>query len=170
VTEFSRVVSVARLPAGGAHYDISANEAERAALAVRFGLVAIDRLAADVRLFGEAGGVRLEARLEADIVQECVVSLTKFEASAVDSFGLLYRTEEKAEREIDISPEDDIEILCGDEIDIGEAVAQQLSLVLDPHPRAPGVDAGPLGNPAENEDPLEVKHPFAKLAALKSKN
>lgn len=171
------MVSVARLPADGARYEIVANAAERAALARRFDLVALDRLEADIRLRAVAGGIRLEARLEAAVVQECVVLLENFLSEVTEEFSLLYRADEE-EREVELSPEEDIEILSGEEIDIGEAVAQQLSLVLDPHPRAPdleareadareaGADASPPSGPGEA---AERVNPFAKLAALRPK-
>lgn len=164
MTEFSRVVSVARLPMGGSHYNIVAKAEERAALAARFDLVALDRLEAEAHLCAEAGGVRLEARIEAEVVQKCVVSLKPFPSTVTESFSLLYRADEE-EREVELSPEDDIEILAGDEIDIGEAVAQQLSLALDPYPRAPGMEPEPEAAP---EAP-ERENPFAKLASLRPK-
>jgi hypothetical protein len=55
-----------------------------------------------------------------------------------------------------------VEPLPSDILDIGEAVAQQLSLALDPYPRAPGAIAG-----APAERPVS---PFAALARWKENN
>ena len=62
---------------------------------------------------------------------------------------------------------DETELFEGDEIDIGEAVAQQLSLTLDPFPRAP--DAGfPEAEQAEATETVR-SNPFAELAKLAKK-
>jgi uncharacterized metal-binding protein YceD (DUF177 family) len=166
-SEFSRLVSVARLGDHEAAYPITANEAERAALARRFGLVALDRLAADVRLTRVRGGVRLKAALEADIVQDCVVTLEPFKSRIADAFTLVYQRRIAPPSELLDPDEEEAELLEGDEIDIGEAVAQQLSLVLDPFPHAPGA-----GFPeAEQAEAAETgrSHPFAELARLAKK-
>jgi uncharacterized metal-binding protein YceD (DUF177 family) len=181
--EFSRLVSVARLPAQGARYDLSASREECAALARRFGICAIDRLSAEVALRKEGDGVRLRAQFEAEIVQECAVSLEPFPTRIADAFTLLYQKEEKVS-ELDLSFEDEVEPLSGDEIDIGEAVAQQLSLSLDPYPRGPQADSVALpdmaglgvtcpgatgpGEAAQEFD-RPAANPFAKLAPLRRK-
>ena len=74
---FSRPFPVERLGTAAIVETIEANEAERAALARRLGLVAIDRLTASVRLHAEFGRdlIRVTGRLEADVVQTCVVTL-----------------------------------------------------------------------------------------------
>lgn len=162
--EFSRPVSIARLPGGG-RFAIEASAAERASLARRFDLVAIDRLAATGQLARLAGGaIRLDARLEADVVQSCVVTLDPVPAHVADEFSLLYTPELGPAREVELTgEEEDVEPLAGDTIDLGEAVAQQLSLALDPYPHAPEAAV-----PDEaSEPPAPEDHPFAALARLK---
>jgi uncharacterized metal-binding protein YceD (DUF177 family) len=166
--EFSRSVSIARLGDDEAAYRITASDAERLALARRFGLVAVDRFAADVRLSRETGGgIRLKAAIEADIVQECVVTLEPFISRITDDFNLVYRRRVAQQSEVLDVDEDELEPLEGEEIDIGEAVAQQLSLALDPFPRAPG--AG-FPEAAQAETAVSARpHPFAELAKLTKK-
>jgi hypothetical protein len=53
-------------------------------------------------------------------------------------------------------------------IDLGEAVAQQLAIALDPYPRAPGAGLGPDGFTAGPGN-TAGKQPFAALAALKKR-
>jgi len=74
--ELSRRIAVARLPEGGAEHRIEADAAERAALMRRFGLLALDRFTALVRIerLGH-GAVRVESTITADLAQECVVTL-----------------------------------------------------------------------------------------------
>jgi hypothetical protein len=90
--EFSRKVEVDRLPPSGEQvHDIVASEGERAELARRFALVALDRLEARVTMVRLAGGLlRLTAELSADVVQECVVTLEPVASRLEDQFMLLY--------------------------------------------------------------------------------
>jgi hypothetical protein len=135
--EFSRPIDVTRLGAGETVYDIAATETERAALAKRFDLVSLEKLAARVTLRRLAGGlVRLAASLSADLVQTDVVTLDPVPARVDDDFSLLFGSD--ADDVAALDPEAElVEPLIDGQIDIGEAVAQQLSLVMDAYPRAP---------------------------------
>ena len=135
--EFSRPIDVTRLGAGEAVYDIVANELERAALAKRFDLVSLEKLSARVALRRLPGGlVRLTASLSADLVQTDVATLDPVPARVDDDFTLLFGKDAGDAAALD--PEAElVEPLVGGHIDIGEAVAQQLSLAMDPYPRAP---------------------------------
>jgi uncharacterized metal-binding protein YceD (DUF177 family) len=166
--ELSRIVSITRLGDDEARYQITATDTERKALARRFNLVAVDRFAADVRISREAqGGIRLKAAIEADIVQECVVTLEPFASRVADDFTLLYRRRAARQSEVLDVDEDEFEPLEGDAIDIGEAVAQQLSLALDPFPRSPGVG---FSEATQAEAATSARpHPFAELAKLAKK-
>jgi uncharacterized metal-binding protein YceD (DUF177 family) len=136
--EFTRTVDSPRLVGRVAKHAISAVLEERTALALRFGLVAIDRLDSHVELELTVGGlVRLSATLTADVVQTCVVTLEPIPATVEDSFTIFYSSGDDDSEAILNGDDDIIEPLPGGQIDIGEAVAQQLSLVLDPFPRAP---------------------------------
>jgi uncharacterized metal-binding protein YceD (DUF177 family) len=163
--EFARPVDVNRLRAGEGVYDIVASPEERAALARRFDLLALDRLEAQVRLERLAGGLlRLAAALLAEVVQACVATLEPVRAQIDERFTLLYRSGVTAgEKAVVLSgAEEPVEPLSGDTLDSGEAVAQQLSLALDPYPRAPGA------TPAAPADTLNS--PFAALAKWKENN
>ncbi len=135
--EFSRPIAVTRLGVGEAVYDIAANQAERAALAKRFDLVSLEKLTAHVTLRRLPGGmVRLTASLSANVVQTDVVTLDPVPARVDDDFTLLFGHD--ADDAAVLDPETElVEPLIDGHIDIGEAVAQQLSLAMDPYPRAP---------------------------------
>jgi hypothetical protein len=162
--EFSRPVALDRL-AGEPVHDIVARAAERAALARRFGLLALDRLAARVTLLRLPGGLlRLTGELVAEVTQECVATLEPVASRVADRFALLFSEGPDAEREVMLSGEaEPVEPIAGDALDIGEAVAQQLSLVLDPYPRAPGAAAAVTKSTAITAAPL------AALAKWKEK-
>lgn len=157
LAEFTRTVDIAHL-ARESVYDIAATAAERAALARRFELLALDRLEAQVRLSPLAGGyLRLAATLSADLVQACVVTLEPVAARIEDEFTLLYGAAGEERREVVLSGMAEVvEPRPGGLLDIGEAVAQQLSLALDPYPRAPGAALEPPAEPPAS--------PFAALA------
>jgi uncharacterized metal-binding protein YceD (DUF177 family) len=138
--EFSRRVELARVGALEAIYLISAETGERAALTRRFDLMSLDRLDAEIRLKRVGGGmVRLIGHFRAEVVQACVVSLDPVATALELDFTVLYGASEPDKTVMVDLESDAAEPFDGDAIDIGEAVAQQLALALDPYPRAPGV-------------------------------
>lgn len=174
--EFSRIVAVDRLDQGEVVEEISAGAQERLALAARFDLVALDSLSAQVSLrrIGRGPVVRVEGRLSADVVQNCVVSLEPVHNRVEEDFVLLYAPEGSGggqghvlEEGFDLADDDWPEPLEEGRIDIGEAVAQQLALALDPYPRKPGVRLedviGRHEGVGTDEPPAS---PFAALARL----
>jgi len=140
--EFSREIEIARIPTGGRPFAIAAEPAERAALAARLGVERIDRLVAEgtVRRHATEPLVTVEGRLEAEVTQLCVVTLepvtSRVEASLLRLFA---PGPAPTVEEIVIDPlREEIEPLEGDRLDLGEVVAEELALALDPYPRAPG--------------------------------
>jgi len=164
--EFSRPVAVDELAPGGSDFAIEANEAERAALANRLGILAIDSLAADIRLVPLGRGMaRLEGHVVAELRQACVVTLAEVPAKIDETFERLYAPADAGAPEEVVVHLDEGEIpdpLVGGAIDIGEAAAEQVALALDPYPRAPGVEFRP---PADDDAP--PPHPFDALRSLK---
>ena len=170
--EFSRPFAVDRLKKGEMVVEIEADAAEKAALASRFGLIAVDRLAAELRLARVPGDamIRMSGRLEADVTQSCVITLEPVPSRVEASFSRLYEPREEevpSEKDVALDPDDDDppEPVIDAAIDLGEAVAEQLSLELEPFPRASGVvfdgfSCGPAGSADE-------ANPFVVLARLK---
>src|SRR5579863_3216063 len=144
--EFSRRIELGRLGNRVAVYPIEATPEERQALARRFELLALERLEAEVRLqrVGERQ-IRLEGRLAAKVVQACVVTLEPVASEVAERFTILFGSEEPQVRVVVELEDEVVEPIEGDAIDIGEAVAQQLALLLDPYPRMPGarLETGP---------------------------
>lgn len=138
--EFSRPVAVDRIDRRGLIREIEADAAERASLARRFDLLSIESFRATVRVRAVEGGAafRLDGHVDAEVTQRCVVTLGPVPETVSSDFVLLFRREEPG-AEVEVDFEDEIvEPLEGDEIDIGEAAAQELAVALDPYPRAPG--------------------------------
>ncbi len=162
--EFSRLVPVDRLGEVEITEEISAEPGERAALARRFGLLSLDRLSATLRLerAGARNLVRVDGRLAAEVTQACVVTLEPVGAHLEKGFILLYDLDAAAAQgEVVVEPEaeEPPEPVGPHGIDLGEAVAQQLAIALDPYPRAPGA--------ALPEEPRAADGPFAVLESLK---
>lgn len=156
---------------------VDASPTERTALAARFDLVALHRLTARLRLRWRQRNRHLEISgdLEADLTQTCVVTLEPVEARLAESFHAEFLRGLTTTAEVDLllDPGDDDppEPLDGPLIDLGELVAQHLSLAIDPYPRAPGVSFDEVRaslKPVPEDDDL-ADNPFGKLAALQEK-
>ncbi|HVM79785.1 MAG TPA: DUF177 domain-containing protein [Stellaceae bacterium] len=151
--EFSRPVELGRLGSLEAVYPIAATPAEREALARRFDLLALERLEAEIRLQRLARGmVRLSGRFAAEVTQACVVSLEPVASNLAGEFTVLYGPGGSDETVVMDYESELIEPLEGSAIDIGEAVAQQLAVALDPYPRAAGASLGWSGGSAASDE------------------
>lgn len=163
--EFSRIVECARLGDGVRH--IAADADERAALARRFGLVAIHRLEAEIALHAESRAVAADGRMTAEIVQSCAVSGEDLPMAISEPvhFRFVPAGEHRPDEEIELSEEDcdDIEF-TGASFDLGEAVAQSLALAIDPFATGPDAETARRDSGVFGE---EAGGPFAALAALK---
>jgi len=163
IPEFSRLVPLARLGSAPFRQQIAATPSEREELSRRFDLLALDHLTAAVELRRQGAEVIvLEATFEAEFVQSCVVTLEPVPGAISDRFLLIYGPTEEEPQEIASGWNEAVfEPLHGDVIDIGEAVAQELSLALPAFPRHSDarVDAR---TPAETSGAA-----FASLARLR---
>ena len=179
--EFSIELNLDDIPPQGREIAFEATAAERAALAARFDLIELKSLkgTATAKHWRKLG-VALEGRFEAEVVQACVVTLEPVPAKLSEKFRVHYLPAEMleeavggpgSEREIiiDTDSEEPPEPFEAGHIDVGEMVAEQLALALDPYPRKPGVkaDEAPASEPAEEE---KKPNPFAVLEKLKKKD
>lgn len=167
--EFSRTVRVDTLGPAPRQMSIGANEEERAALAERFDLLAIDSLSADAALTLNGDTVTATGTLRARVTQRCIATNLPVEAEVEESFRILFRPEPESadDEEIELSEaECDVVFYSGAAIDAGEAMAETLSLSLDPYPRSAEADAvlREVGVKSEAE-----AGPFGALAGLRDK-
>ena len=142
--EFSRPVRIDTTGEGPRRLGVEAEEVERINLARRFGLLAIDRLAADLTLSRKESEVAMNGTLSATVTQACVATGTPLEARIEVPFALIFRPQPEtagAEDEIELSG-DELDVIFYDSaaIDVGEAVAETLLLNLDPYPRTRDAD------------------------------
>lgn len=170
--ELSRLVAIEGISTDRARAEvITATEAECVALAERFEIRTLENVKATINIRRVAGGtaVKLVGDIEADVVQSCVISLADVHDHIKAHFETFFTENvEDVTDDIEFSPDDDDppEMVQNGQIDLGEVVAQYLSLEIDPYPKAPGVSL-----PAQHtEVGAEVKNnPFAVLGALKDK-
>lgn len=124
---------------------IEATAAERAALAERFDVVAIERLVADVKLDRHGEEVAASGRLEAELVQNCGISGEDFPVRIDEPVSVRFVPEvahSVPDEEIELSENDLDEIeYTGGAFDLGEAIAQSLGLAIDPYAEGPNADA-----------------------------
>jgi hypothetical protein len=148
--EFARPVVIEPWPEGGIALELSPDPAELRALARRFDLLELAELSASGRL--ERRGpdeIWFTGRLEAEAAQACVVSLEPVPVR-------LQQPIERGWRRVagPIEPgtaatpptlwlvdQDEIEPLTGRTIDLGEVMAEELALALDPYPRRADAEA-----------------------------
>ena len=141
-SEFSRPVVIEPWPDGGVDVALAADPAERRALARRFDLLELSLLRATGRLERHVPGgeIWFEGWLEAALVQECVLSLEPVPATLRQPIERRWRRVDgppaTAGPEIWRSDDDEVELVTGRTIDLGEMVAEELALALDPYPRA----------------------------------
>ena len=158
--EFSHVLRAHEIGGSPRRVAIAANDAQRAALAARFGLIGLASLAATLEVRREAAGIRVTGTLEAAGEQACVASGDPVPFRLRETLALLLAEPPEGGGEIELSSDDlDVEPLDGDIVDLGEIAAQALALALDPYPRRAGSVAGVL---SEDEAAM-ARSPFAVL-------
>ena len=152
----------------GERIELAADDDERAAIARRFGLEALDCLEAHTTLARTGDVIRATGRLRAALVQSCVVSGEPVAAHIDEPFDIMFVAEPST-----AGPDDEIELGTseldvvfhdGAAIDLGGAIADTLALSLDPYPRSAGADAALKEAGVLSE---EQASPFAVLAQLK---
>lgn len=168
-SEFSHELKISELGGQMRSIHLSADATERAALAKRFDLAALDLLDADVTMTTEGSDIFANGKLHAKVAQICVATGQPVPAEISEPIIIRFIPEPHIDQEAEFElAADDCDVMFhdGQLIDLGEAVAQSLGLALDPYPRSPDADAllKAAGVKAEDE-----AGPFGVLASLKEK-
>ncbi|MHA1598659.1 MAG: YceD family protein [Alphaproteobacteria bacterium] len=175
--EFSRRFDCNKLGAVDYTIDTEASPEERAALATRLGLLELNELTVNAVIKPRRKGkIRLEGSFSATLKQACVVTLEPVESHIEANFGRFYSDkvkelwqgdEKEPNEEGQGLTEEPPDPLDDGYLDVGEAVAEQLSLEIDPFPRRP--DAEFAGGDNDVDDAEERQSPFAVLGKLENK-
>ena len=165
--EFSRLERIDTIGEGEREIAVTATESERAALAGRFGLKAIDRLEGIFRVRRDAAGVVARGTVRAAVVQSCVVTDDALPVTVDEPVALRFVAGDQAEADEIELDEDALDTMGfdGAAIDLGEAAAETMALALDPFPRGPNAaavlrEAGVISE--------EEAKPLGALAGLKA--
>ncbi len=140
--EFSRPERLDAIGTGEREVRIAADDAERTALAARFGVLAVDRLEAVLAVRREAAGIAVRGRVTGAVTQACSVTGVPLAAEIDEPVALLFveRLDDQEEVELDASALDTVEIEGG-VVDLGEAAAETMALAIDPFVRSPDAEA-----------------------------
>lgn len=163
--------SATRLPQKGMPVIIDADARQREALAAEHGLVSVERFHAELLVAQwKRNGVKVSGRVEADITQECVVTLDPLQAKIDETVeGLFLPEDSKLGRQgfegsgeiyIDAEGPDSPETFSGDMIDVGALAEEFFSLGIDPYPRKSGATltvGSEDGTSSQPEGPLQEK-------------
>lgn len=174
---FTYFFDLGGLSDAGADITLSPNDAERAAIAQWLGIEAVGRLQAIVRLSrARDDEYALAASFEADVVQACVVTLEPVPAHLAGEFSRLFKVmgrrggghrrrgaEGGGSVELSHLEDDEPELIESASIDLAAPLLEEMSLALDPYPRAPGV-----AFEAPKEEKTVSESPFAVLEGLKT--
>ncbi|HEX2940674.1 MAG TPA: DUF177 domain-containing protein [Rhodopila sp.] len=157
--ECSRPIVLDRIGPAGLDVTVEATPAECGALALRMDLPAVHAMSCTFHLEREGRDVVLASgHLRARVTQTCVVTLEDFEADVEEDFRVRFVPEGEESEDVDLDADDEIPF-TGNQVDVGEAAAEQLGLALDPYPRMPGAEL-----PEPEEAPED--HPFGALRRL----
>lgn len=173
ISPLRRIYDLADLSEAGDEVTISTGDADLPRLAEWAGVDAMERFEGVVTLHRlSASRFHYRAVLNADVVQSCVVSLEPVQSHLERRFSrVLYLVprvhrpgggEQKSEILTLAAGDDEApEEIESPRYDLAGPLLEELSLGIDPYPRAPGVEFAP---PAGGEDKAS---PFAVLRRLK---
>jgi uncharacterized metal-binding protein YceD (DUF177 family) len=170
---FSHLYELGRLSQAGDEVTLTPSADERARIAQWADVVAIDAFKAkvDVRKLSPTR-FALDVKLDADVVQSCVVTLDPVRAHIEHAFTrdlILSTALRHTPKTVDIDPapvdEDGREEIDSLRYDLAVPVLEEFALSIEPYPRAPGVE---FEAPTDATDSPE--HPFAALKGLKKQS
>jgi uncharacterized metal-binding protein YceD (DUF177 family) len=161
-TRLSHIASVAEIPATGRHVRLTADTAERDALAREFGLIGLPALSAELHLVPVGrDGLHVTGHVRGKVVQACVVTLEPVETTIDEPVDISFapaQTRHPAGSTDADSEADPPEELVDGKVDLGGLVIEHLSIGIPDYPRKPGAEfGGPTGEPRQT--------PFADLGA-----
>lgn len=170
--EFSRLVHLADIGRKDLQLTLTATSLEREALARRFEITEISALDSKLKIYRLLDGVfEVDGSVEAEIIFISEHAEDAMDFTVNEHIQELFATEIGWDSllEAAIDGEVDAELVNGDSIDLGEVVAQNLSLALDPMLLELGsLEADAVTYSAGGRGGEEAPdHPFAGLADLR---
>lgn len=163
-----QVLPISQIPPKGLDFDLTATPDDCKILQERFDLPAVKSLHVVGRIDGR-DIIKVSGHITAIITQTCVVSMENFDSQMDVDFqeffsekGTDFSTEQ--DFDIDMDDEETVDLIQNGRLDLGEIVAQQFGLNLDPFPKK----SEEVFEYIEAE-PQETRKPFANLKDLLKK-
>lgn len=176
-SEFSRLVDVTTIGAKGKYYKIHTTPQENQALAIRYSVLRVDSLSAECKITPiKRGEFEFAVTFKANLTQNCGVSLEPIAEKIANEFSIILLQKPRKIRDNQDNDdfefdEEDCELLRSNQVDMGEIIAQHLSLEINPYPRKKGVTGRELGHEIISEEDVTIedkkKNPFDILKTLK---
>lgn len=168
--EFSRIVATEHIPESGYRFRETADSRERAALGRRFDLDYMKRfsLLGSITPESKAGYV-LEARLQAEYGQICVVSLTPIDQTMDVRFkthAMTGDTDAAGDPNLLVAEDlisGELPFVIGSIVDLGECAVQYFAQHLDPYPRNPDAAITEVLGRRADRDEEKRDNPFKVL-------
>lgn len=178
---FDLKISLLDLEKNPVTLNFDVDEAARSEFAARFDLMELKLFKGEATATREKGssgsaapGVAVRVRFKAKLVQRCGVTLEPVHDVLSESFQVRFVTGAADEVDLDPESEEDIEALEGEEINIGEIIAQYLGTAINPYPRKKGTQATDMafarGNVTTEEQAREKTNPFSLLKKLRDRD
>lgn len=164
--EFSRPIEVDRVPRTGSHEKLRAEAGECEKLARRLAVPRLFALTAALHAAPwRGGGLKVTGSLTAELEQLSVVSLEPFRTTVTFPVERYFLPAAEA----DADGAEDADPIHNGVVDLGEMVAETLSLELDPYPRRPG-EVFAAGTATGEDDAAKPASPFSHLEKLRNKD
>jgi uncharacterized metal-binding protein YceD (DUF177 family) len=172
-------VNVAVLPSSGFRLKLEPDDAERSRLAATAGIPSVDSMVAElVFTRWRKNGVEVRGRIDADVTQECVVTLEPVAGKVEEEIDRIFlpegsklakpRLSDDGELLLDPDGRDAPEIFTGETLDAWEIVIEHFLLGLDPFPRAEGAGELEWSTEAGENAEKDQENPFSVLARLRN--
>lgn len=166
----SQVYRVDDIPLAGVSGVIDLNSDEKSEIAKIFDITELKKFKFTYNLMrGRQGRFKLDGQLEADVTQECVITLEPVEKKYNDTIVIdlwppkdVALAEKLAEQEGRSFLLDGPEPIVDDQIDVGQIAYEHFASILDPFPKKAGAAFDWSGN-STDDTPQELQKPFAGL-------
>jgi len=169
---FSYPVKVGNISANAVTVRLAADDAELKALRDLWDVMEVKSLTSELQIARwKRDGVKIKGRVQAKIVQACVVTLEPVESDIDEPVEAIFVPEgsrlariaanDSGEMILDPEGPDLPDMFTGDTIDVGLAVTEHAALAIDPYPRKQGASFGERIESSEKDDVRP--NPFAAL-------
>jgi hypothetical protein len=170
--------NVMRLPQKGMPITIEADETQRAGLASGHQLVSVEGWKAELLVSPwKRNGVKVSGHVDADITQQCIVTLEPLQAHISEEISAIFFPEgSKLGREgfhaagevhLDVAGPDSPETFFGETIDVGALAEEFFALAIDPYPRKEGASLASVAAETGEEEGGPLRE---KLKSLRPKS